>query len=77
MKFLIWNVRGINSASKQKELKKYIRSYNSVYICLVKTKVKLAKLQILLSSSVQVGSSTQIMILRVLEEFGFSTGDVE
>ncbi|GLT49726.1 hypothetical protein SLA2020_232630 [Shorea laevis] len=40
MKFLFWNVRGINMPRKQKDLKKYLREYNADIVCLVETHVQ-------------------------------------
>lgn len=40
MKWLFWNIRGVNKRYKQKKVIKYIRSNKIKLIGLVKTKVK-------------------------------------
>jgi exonuclease III len=43
MNFLIWNVRGLNHPSKQKEVKSMIKVHNIGLICLIETRVKFHK----------------------------------
>jgi exonuclease III len=53
MNFLIWNVRGLNHPSKQKEVQSVVRSKKIGLVCLVETKVKEAN----------VGSISSTMLL--------------
>lgn len=41
MRFLIWNIRGLNKPFKQQEVNKCIRRYNVSILCLVETRVKM------------------------------------
>jgi hypothetical protein len=43
MNILIWNVRGLNHPSKQREVKSMIRKNKIGLICLIETRVKEAK----------------------------------
>jgi exonuclease III len=40
MKFLIWNITGLNKPFKQKEIVKMIRRLKLSIVCLVETRVK-------------------------------------
>jgi exonuclease III len=40
MNFLIWNVRGLNHPSKQREVKSLINIHKIGLICLIETRVK-------------------------------------
>jgi exonuclease III len=40
MNFLIWNIRGLNHPSKQKEVKSMIQRHNISLVCLIETKVQ-------------------------------------
>jgi exonuclease III len=40
MNFLIWNVRGLNHPSKQKEVVSIIKRHKISLICLIETRVK-------------------------------------
>jgi exonuclease III len=46
MNFLIWDVRGLNHPSKQKEVVSMIKRYKISLICLIETKVKKNKAEI-------------------------------
>jgi exonuclease III len=40
MKVLSWNIRGLNKAFKQREIRKVIRLWKISILCLVETKVR-------------------------------------
>jgi exonuclease III len=40
MNFLIWNIRGLNHPSKQKEVRDMIKLHKIGLICLIETRVK-------------------------------------
>lgn len=52
MNFLIWNVRGLNHPSKQREVKSMIKNNKIGLVCLVETRVKDAKANLIRSSIV-------------------------
>jgi hypothetical protein len=49
MNFLIWNVRGLNHPSKQKEVKNMIKCHKISFICLIETRVKIQKADVIRS----------------------------
>lgn len=49
-KVLVWNVRGLNSPSKQKEIKNFMVAKKISLCCLVETKVKNEKLSVIQDS---------------------------
>lgn len=43
MKFLVWNVRGLNDLSKQREVRNMVRRLRVDVVCLIETRVKVEK----------------------------------
>jgi hypothetical protein len=52
MKVLSWNIRGLNKAFKQKEVKKLVRSLNISILCLVETKIRKEKMDRIVATMV-------------------------
>lgn len=50
MKWLIWNVRGLNKPLKQKEMDNYLRKNKVSLAELLETKVKTAKFQTIINT---------------------------
>lgn len=43
MNLIVWNVRGLNDPSKQREVRSLIKRKRAVLVCLIETRVKLGK----------------------------------
>lgn len=50
MNLLVWNVRGLNHPSKQKEVQSMIRTKKIGLICLIETRVKVSNADRILAS---------------------------
>lgn len=47
---LVWNVRGLNHPSKQKEVQRIVREKKITLICIIETRVKCNKADVLMES---------------------------
>jgi exonuclease III len=72
MNFLIWNVRGLNHQSKQKEVKRMIKCHKIRLICLIETRVKMHKVDEIRSYIVPNWDSVYNYDQHFLGGFGFA-----